>query len=136
MPPILQTTINWGDCDDAGLVYYPNYFYWMDTAFHRLLKSGGLSLRIIGERFNAHLPILEANGKFLARATYDEPLAVFAEVAHWGTKSFRVVYRGFRDDEPVFEGFEARVWALRTDGPIQTAPIPAAFREALGAKSK
>ncbi len=131
MAPIFQTTVNWGDCDDAGLVYYPNYFYWMDTTFHRLLKSGGLSLHIINERFGAHLPIVEANGKFLARVTYDEPLSVFAEVVHWGKKSFRVVYRGFRDDVAVFEGFEARVWALRVDGPIQSAPIPVAFRQAL-----
>jgi len=21
--------IEWGDCDEAGIVFYPNYFYWL-----------------------------------------------------------------------------------------------------------
>jgi acyl-CoA thioesterase FadM len=130
MTPTFQTTINWGDCDEPGGVFYPNYFYWMDTTFHRLLGAAGLSLRIVGQRFGAHMPIVEANARFLARATYDDPLAVFARVEHWGKTSLRIAYRGWRDDVAVFEGYEARVWALRGDGPIRTAPIPAEFKEA------
>jgi YbgC/YbaW family acyl-CoA thioester hydrolase len=131
MSPSLETIINWGDCDEAGVVHYPKYFYWMDSAFHGLLRNAGLSLRTIGQTFGAHVPIVEAKARFLARATFDEPLTVIAEIVHWGTKSFRVVYRGFRGDEQVFEGQEARVWALRMDGPIQTAPIPTAFKQAM-----
>ena len=37
--------VEWGDCDEAGIVYYPRYFYWMDCAFHRFLLARGLSYR-------------------------------------------------------------------------------------------
>jgi YbgC/YbaW family acyl-CoA thioester hydrolase len=131
MSPSLETIINWGDCDEAGVVHYPKYFYWMDSAFHGLLRNAGMSLRMVGQRFGAHLPIVEANARFLTRATFDEPLTVVAEIVHWGRKSLRIVYRGFRGDQQVFEGHEARVWALRSDGPIQTAPIPVAFKNAM-----
>ena len=53
-------------------------------------------------------------------------------VEHWGTKSFRVAYRGFEESRPVLEGFEIRVWAVSGEtGRLTSAEIPAAFRAAL-----
>ena len=37
--------VEWGDCDEAGIVCYPNYFYWLDCTFQRWLRSVGLSQR-------------------------------------------------------------------------------------------
>jgi hypothetical protein len=54
-------TIEWGDCDEAGIVFYPNYFYWLDCAFQRLLRSQGLSQRELRRRFGAVTPIVEAH---------------------------------------------------------------------------
>ena len=45
-------TIEWGDCDDAGIVFYPNYFRWFDNAFHHLLRQCGIGQRILVERFD------------------------------------------------------------------------------------
>jgi acyl-CoA thioesterase FadM len=28
-----EILVAWGDCDPAGIVYYPNYFHWFDTIF-------------------------------------------------------------------------------------------------------
>ncbi len=35
--------VSFGDCDPAGIVFYPNYFRWMDATVHRLLqeRAGG-----------------------------------------------------------------------------------------------
>ena len=38
----LSHEIAWGDCDDAGIVFYPHFFRWMDTAFHRWLRERGV----------------------------------------------------------------------------------------------
>ncbi len=135
MAHIYEVRIAWGDCDEAGLVYYPNYFRWMDSAFHDLLRVSGLNHRELMRSLGARgVPLVESNARFLAPASYDELLKVKAEIAHWGTKSFRMAYKGFRDDVAIFEGQEARVWAVDSpDGAMGTAPIPVAFKEALAA---
>ena len=127
MAAVFSVQIAWGDCDEQGIVYYPNYFYWMDSAFQALLRKAGLNLRIIREKFGAiGIPLVEAKACFLASATHEDALAIHAAVSHWGRTSFRVEYRAFRERELVFEGLEARVWAIRTsENTVAPAPIPA-----------
>ena len=82
------------------------------------------------------VPIVDAGAKFISPATYDDLLVVEAEVVHWGTKSFRVSYKGSRESVPVFEAFEVRVWArIAADGTITTAAIAPEFKAALSAAS-
>jgi YbgC/YbaW family acyl-CoA thioester hydrolase len=128
-----DVTVAWGDCDEAGIVFYPNYFYWFDSAFQALLRARGLSQRSIRARFGAlGTPIVEAGAKFLGPVTYDDVLRIEAGVERWGAKSFRVAYRGFKEGRLVLEGFEARVWAVPGEaGGLKSAEIPAAFRTAL-----
>jgi acyl-CoA thioesterase FadM len=40
MPFHYDVTVAWGDCDEAGIVFYPNDFYWFDSAFQALLRAG------------------------------------------------------------------------------------------------
>jgi YbgC/YbaW family acyl-CoA thioester hydrolase len=135
MPPSLNVQIAWGDCDEQGIVFYPNYFYWMDSAFQALLRRAGLSLRLIRNDLGAvGLPLVEARAHFVAAASYDEALTIDAAVSHWGRTSFQVGYRARRNDELVFEGHEARVWAVRRpDNSVGPAPIPVRFRDMLSA---
>ena len=123
-------TVAWGDCDEAGIVYYPNYYYWMDSAFQALLRQRSLSQRIIRERFGAlGTPIVESGAKFLSPLRYDDMLSVQTRIAKWSERSFRVEFRGFADGMAVFEGFEARVWAISGEaGGMQAAPVPTTFR--------
>ena len=27
----MQRTVEWGDCDPAGIIFYPTYYRWMDA---------------------------------------------------------------------------------------------------------
>ncbi len=45
----LDVRIVWGDCDEQGIVFYPKYFCWMDSAFQSLLRDAGQSLRAMRE---------------------------------------------------------------------------------------
>jgi len=137
MPVASENLIAWGDCDSAGIVYYPKYFYFIDVAFQTLLRKAGLNHRILLEQYGVRVPIVDAGAKFFAPATFDDRLVVNADVAHWGTKSFRMQYKGAREGVPVFEGHEARVWAaIAGDGSITTAAIPQEFKAALSAAAR
>ena len=131
----LDVRIVWGDCDEQGIVFYPKYFYWMDSAFQALLRDAGQSLRTMREGYGiVGIPIVEASAHFLASATHEEILSIEAEIRHWGETSLRAEYKGFCGDRPIFEGFEARVWLGRgSNGRPAAATIPEAFKKAFAA---
>jgi YbgC/YbaW family acyl-CoA thioester hydrolase len=137
MPTRSENLIAWGDCDSAGIVYYPRYFHFMDIAFQALMREAGFNHQILIEKFGARVPIIDVGAKFIAPITFDDRLVVDAEVVHWGNTSFRVSYKGAREGKPVFEGNEARVWAkIGSDGVIATMPIALEFKAALSARGR
>ena len=122
--------IEWGDCDEAGVVFYPNYFYWLDCTFQRLIRARGLSLRELRRRFGVVTPIIDAGAKFRAPARYDDTLLVEAFVDTWETKRFRVVYKLSIDQRAVAEGFEVRAWAqIDKDGVLSGHAIDTTFKD-------
>ena len=131
----IEVRIVWGDCDEQGIVFYPKFFYWMDSAFQGLLRDAGQSLRGMREGFGVvGIPIVEANARFLASATDEEILRIESEIRRWGDTSLRVEYKGFCGARQIFEGFEARVWLGRaSDGKPAPAAIPDAFKKAFAA---
>ena len=42
-----RVRIDWGDCDPARIVFYPNYFRWFDQATSRLFESVGLPWSVL-----------------------------------------------------------------------------------------
>lgn len=136
MQVFLETMIQWGDCDEQGIVFYPRYFYWMDCAFHGLLRSVGLNQRKLRDKFGVlGTPLVKATATFASPATYDQRLAVEAEVMKWGARSFEVAYRGLSDGRTIFEGNEVRVWLVQGHDKAQSAPIPEEFRAAVDGAS-
>jgi 4-hydroxybenzoyl-CoA thioesterase len=131
-----EVRIVWGDCDEQGIVFYPKFFYWMDSAFQTLLRDAGQSLRAMREGFGiVGIPIVEANARFFASASHEEILRIDSKIGHWGKTSLRAEYKGFCGDRPIFEGFEARVWLRRaSNGQPAAAAIPDAFKNAFAAR--
>jgi 4-hydroxybenzoyl-CoA thioesterase len=123
-----SVTIEWGDCDEAGIVFYPNYFYWFDCAFQRLLRARGLSQRELRKRFGAVTPIVQASCDFKAPARYDDVLDVGVTIEADGERRFRVDYHFSSDGKTIGQGHEIRVWArVEADGNIASAPINTEF---------
>ena len=127
--------IAWGDCDDAGIVFYPQFFRWMDTAFHRWLRALGSGHRDIVKRFGLiGLPIVEASAQFRSPVSYDDRLHIAVRTVDWQPRRFRVGYRGSRPDGTlVFESHEIRAFAARdaATGRLQGADIAPAFKALL-----
>jgi len=129
-----NVTIEWGDCDEAGIVFYPNYFYWFDCAFQRLLRAHGLSQREIRKRFGAVTPIVQAHSNFRAAARYDDVLDIEVTVRGESERRFRVDYHLVCGDKVIATGHEVRAWAkVGDDGSLKGAPVDPAFLSILGA---
>jgi acyl-CoA thioester hydrolase len=127
-------TIEWGDCDEAGIVFYPNYFYWFDCAFQRLLRDRGLSQRELRKRFKAVTPIVEAHSDFKAPARYDDVLDIEISAQRAGDRRFRIDYRFSSKAKMIGAGYEIRAWAqMSDDGAIKGALLNEEFMSILGA---
>lgn len=125
-------TIEWGDCDEAGIVFYPNYFYWLDCTYQRWLRELGLSQRELRRRFGSVTPLVNVGAHFLAPARYDDEMIVRAEVTEWQERRFRIDYKLSVRTVPVASGFEQRAWASVSDkGELRGASVPQEFRELL-----
>lgn len=124
--------IDWGDCDEAGLVFYPNYFRWMDAAFHRLCAAAGHSQRSLRRDHGVYgTPLVNASCGFTAPATYGETLQIETEVSRWGESSMTLAYRFNRHGEPIATGCESRVFARRGPEGIGKTAIPPTVRATL-----
>ena len=123
--------VDWGDCDPAGIVFYPNFYRWMDRGFWLLLESKGLTLEILRSRYKSlGGPLVDTGARFISPARPGDNLTVNIQIKHWGEKSFRVEYRFSRQALPIAHGFEVRVWGiLQQDGSIKSGSIPKEVRD-------
>ena len=132
---VIEIRANWGDCDAAGIIFYPNYFRWFDECTQALLRSVGLDQRSLRIEFGiVGTAAVDASARFTAPVSYGDVLRATSFVEHWGNRSFTVYHRLDREpDVMAAEGREVRIWPLRqSDGRLRTLPIPDSFRSLLG----
>jgi 4-hydroxybenzoyl-CoA thioesterase len=131
-----EVTVEWGDCDPAGIVYYPAYFRWSDQATARLFLAAGLVRdNMSSGQWTEGPPLVKAECAFKRPSQPNEKLVVESYVSRFGNSSFTISHV-FRDasGEIAAEGTETRIWA-RKDGDassLKAVLIPDEVRRALG----
>lgn len=76
--------VDWGDCDPAGIVFYPNFYRWMDRGFWMLFKSRGLTFQSMKSQFGSFGgPLVDTGASFLAPARMGDQLTVSSQIDHW-----------------------------------------------------
>ena len=123
-------TIEWGDCDPAGIVYNPRYFEWFDAATAGLFASAlGMTKAAMVARYGiVGIPLVESRATFRTPCSYGEEVQIESATAEFRRSSFDVRHRLLRaDGELAVEGFETRVWVGRhpdKPGGIKAQLIP------------
>jgi 4-hydroxybenzoyl-CoA thioesterase len=129
---VYEQRVEFGDCDPARIVWFPNFFRWIDAASRHFFIACGVpswteteaSLGVIGT------PLVDTHARFLKTATYGDTLQIHASVAEWRAKSFVQHYRVTRGDQLLMECDEVRIFAgRREDGGIFALPIPTSIRQ-------
>ncbi len=124
LPFRTEIPVEFCDCDDAGIVFYANYFRWFDTGFHRMLRAHKLDQRSIRERWDVlGTPIFETRGRFKQTVTYGETITLEVTLAEWRDKTVHIEYRGFKDGRLAHEGSEVRGLVGMQDGRLRALPI-------------
>src|SRR4051812_14881098 len=83
--------IEWGDCDPAGIVFYPNYFRWFDIGTHRMMSVAGVGQRVQTEKFGMVGAVLVSSKcDFRRPVSFGDRLVHQVRVAEWTDRSFVV----------------------------------------------
>jgi 4-hydroxybenzoyl-CoA thioesterase len=121
--------IEWGDCDPAGIVFYPRYFAMFDHSTTLLIE------RVLGMRkhqiletyaFDGH-PVVGTQARFLIPARYGDDAVIETSIVAVRRSSFDLRHRLTKDGALAVEGFETRVWVVRDPGRpgrFKSQPIP------------
>jgi 4-hydroxybenzoyl-CoA thioesterase len=132
---VYPVRVEFGDCDPAGIVWYPNFYRWFDAASHRLAEQAGYGLHALHAQGYLGLPLMQTGARYLRPARFGDPLEVRSRVVGFERRSFRVEHRILRGDELLAEGFEVRFLGLKhPDDParLRAAELPEAFVQAFG----
>lgn len=109
--------VHWGDCDPAGIIFYPTYFRWIDAASWALFEQAGFGPKWMREAHMA-MPLVSAECQFLAPAVHGDRCEVRSRIARFGGKSFVVAHDIVRSDgTPLAKAKETRVWGRYVEGP-------------------
>jgi YbgC/YbaW family acyl-CoA thioester hydrolase len=124
--------VTWGDCDPAGIIYYPTYFRWIDAGTWNLFFLAGLTLASLRKEFpGMDMPAVASSLEFRNPAPFGAKAEVRSRVEHWGGKSFRVRHEIVRaDGAQLASGSETRAWVENTPGVgLRAQAIPDALKQ-------
>lgn len=130
MKSIWDFKVRFGETDAAGIVYYPNFYKWMDQATHEMFSSVDMSTNKL-LRENKGIPLVEAFCQFKHALHFEDQVKVVSEVVEVRNKVFRIQHTFYLGDIVSAEGYEVRIWIDSSEGRLKSAPIPEELRSIL-----
>jgi 4-hydroxybenzoyl-CoA thioesterase len=121
--------IVWGDCDPAGIVFYPRYFEMFDTSTTALFERalGMTKYQFVKAYESVGYPMVDTRARFLLPTRYGDDVVIETTVTEIRRSSFDIRHRLMKDGELAVEGFETRVWVERDPADpdkIKAKPLP------------
>jgi tol-pal system-associated acyl-CoA thioesterase len=93
----LKVRVYYEDTDAQGVVYYANYFRFMERARTEWLEALGVDHVTLMNNDNRILVVTEAHAKFLVPARLGDTLIVTAALSRLGRATFDIEQNIFRD---------------------------------------
>jgi 4-hydroxybenzoyl-CoA thioesterase len=127
--------IEWGDCDPAGIVYYPRYFAIFDACTSALIECAlGMTKHdyLKAYDFSGH-PLVNAHSRFIIPTRFGDDVTIESTIAEFRRSSFDVRHRLRKNGALAVEGLETRVWVRgdATKGTMKAALVPQAVIDLL-----
>ena len=129
-----ELTVNWGESDPFGLVYYPRMLSWFNDTEHELFRAIGYPIDAMIKQDRTTFVMGEVHFRFIGPAAYgDRVLSIIKlnkigkSTLHWKTRCINAA-----NGDPICEGLGTRVYAhIKEDGSLDSAIIPEEMRNAL-----
>jgi len=124
-----RVDVHFGDCDPAGIVFFPNFSRWMDEASLGFFRACGVPpwRELLTTRGIVGTPLLEIHTRFFKPATYGQTIEVHTTIESWAAKTFVHRHRIQRGGELLCEGTEVRAFVMRDPANperLKAMPVP------------
>ena len=121
--------VEWGDCDPYGIVFYPNFYKWMDSSqwnyFNKIKQPITRLEKIYGI---VGLPLLHTEATYIAACYREDLLKVETTLVKITKSTLKLEHVIKRKDKTVCYGYETRIWAKNIGGRIVSEHIPREIR--------
>jgi len=129
-----ELTVNWGESDPFGLVYYPRMLSWFNDTEHELFRAIGYPIDVMIKNDRTTFVMGEVHFRFVGPVAYgDRVLSIIKldkigrSTLHWKTRCINA-----QSGATICEGLGTRVYAhIKEDGSLDSAQIPQEMRDAL-----
>jgi 4-hydroxybenzoyl-CoA thioesterase len=125
----IETMVEWGHCDPAGIVFNSRFFEYFDIGTWLLFEMAlGVKRSEITEVFGIiGYPVVETKARFITPVKFGDKIEIASTVKEFRRSSFDVEHRISNQGQIAVEGNETRVWVGRSgDDPkqLKSRPIP------------
>lgn len=136
MPFSTRINVRFGDCDPAGLVYYPVIFNYFHVAMEEFFAARcGTSYERLMREQGIGFPTVSAQTEFIAPIVYGDEIEIEISVSRVGASSatFEYAARRASDQSPRARSTQVQV-AMSLDT-RRAVPVPEALRRAFAESS-
>jgi YbgC/YbaW family acyl-CoA thioester hydrolase len=131
MPFSARIPVRFGDCDPAGLVYYPALFHYCHAAMEDFFaaRCGSPYARLVSER-RLGFPTVNVRAEFYAPFVYGDEAEVEVWVSAVGRTSVTFEYRLRRASDRTLCASATHVQVAMNLDDRRPVPVPAELRQA------
>lgn len=115
--------VSFGDCDPAGIVFYPNVLRWCDAAFHTHLRPVGGHAGLCAMLQAVGIGLVESNARFQSPLRDGDPLEIDTRISGWGRRTLTVSHKGTVGGRVAFEVTEVRCLFKATETGMVAAEV-------------
>ncbi len=117
----VDVRVKYADTDQMAVVYYANYFVWLEIARTEFLRSLGVDYRTIEKEKKLSLPVVEAYCKYKAPARYDDIVLIKTKVSQIKNSTLRFDYNLFNKEsgELLVEAYTTHVFIDKDRKPVR-----------------
>ena len=111
-----RLTIEWGQCDPAGIVFNSRFFEIFDSSSWQLFEAAlGVKPHELAGTFGIlGVPLVDVRANFLKPIKFGDVVDSTSRVSEFRRSSFDVEHRLSVNGELAVDGSETRVWTARS----------------------
>lgn len=103
-----EIVITFGDCDPAGIVFYPNFYRFIDRTFHDWLRQWGSHNKLAESVDSLALGLIDCGASFHHVVRDGDVLQVNLFITEWRRKTFKLEYEAYVNDVLCLTAYEVR----------------------------
>ena len=114
--------VRYAETDQMGVVYYANYFVWMEVGRTNLLRKNGLSYKQL-EKDGYALPVLKAYAEYFYPAHYDEEITIHSLLKEMKGPKLKIEYKILNAEKKLLaSGYTEHAFISSSTGKVVKPP--------------